>query len=125
MITITCYSTHLSTHKVISMQMAGIKEIKANPGLISKTIEDHQYLLISKRGKPIAIATALDDKVFDLGLKKWILIQAFKSGDLSLGQLSRSLDKTHAETSKLLDLLNIPLLDYDLDDEMDVVDSLS
>jgi predicted HTH domain antitoxin len=107
------------------MQMAGIKEIKANPGLISKTIEDHQYLLISKRGKPIAIATALDDEVFDVGLKKWILIQAFKRGDLSLGQLSRSLDKSYSETAKLLNLLKIPLLDYDLEDEMDVVDSLS
>jgi len=105
--------------------MAGIKEIKTNPGLISKAIEDHQYLLISKRGKPIAIATALDDKVFDIGLKKWILIQAFKTGDLSLGQLSRSLDKTYTETGKLLDLLNIPLLDYALDDEMDTIDSLS
>jgi len=107
------------------MQMAGIKEIKTNPGLISKAIEDHQYLLISKRGKPIAIATALDDKVFDIGLKKWILIQAFKTGDLSLGQLSHSLDKTYSETTKLLALLNIPLIDYDLDDEMGVIDSLS
>jgi len=105
--------------------MAGIKEIKTNPGLISKAIEDHQYFLISKIGKPIAIATALDDKVFDVGLKKWILIQAFKSGDLSLGQLSRSLGKTYTETTKLLSLLNIPLLDYNLDDEMDVIDSLS
>lgn len=107
------------------MQMAGIKEIKTNPGLISKAVENNEYLLISKRGKPIAIATALDDEVFDLGLKKWILIQAFKNGSLSLGQLSRSLDKTYTETTELLNVLNIPLLDYDLEDEMDVVDSLS
>ena len=107
------------------MQMAGIKEIKENSGLISKTIEDHQYLLISKRDKPIATATALDDEVFDVGLKKWILIQAFKCSDLSLGQLSRSLDKSYAETIKLLNLLNIPSPNYELKDEMDVIDSLS
>lgn len=107
------------------MQMAGIKEIKENPGIISKTIEDHEYLLISKRGKPIAIATALDDKVFDVGLKKWILIQAFKRGELSFGQLARALDKNYSETAKLLNILNIPLLDYDLEDEIDVVNCLS
>ena len=103
----------------------GIKEIKNNPGLPPQAVENNEYLLISKRGKPIAIATALDDEVFDLGLKKWILIQAFKNGSLSLGQLSRSLDKTYTETTELLNVLNIPLLDYDLEDEMDVVDSLS
>ena len=107
------------------MRIAGIKEIKTNPGLISKAVEDNQYLLISKRGKPIAIATSLDDEVFDVGLKKWLVIQAFKTGGLSLGQLSRALDKTYTETTNLLKLLNIPLLDYDLDDEMDVIDSLS
>lgn len=107
------------------MRIAGIKEIKENPGIISKTIEEHEYLLISKRGKPIAIATALDDKIFDVGLKKWILIQAFKRGDLSLGQLSRSLNKSYSETTKLLNILNIPLLDYDLEDEMGVVDNMS
>lgn len=106
------------------MKMAGIKEIKTNPGLISKAIEDHQYLLISKRGKPIAIATSLDDEIFDVGLKKWLVLQAFKNGNLSLGQLSRALDKTYTETTKLLQLLNIPLLDYDLNDEMDVVENL-
>ncbi len=94
------------------MQSIGIKEIKANPAVISKAIEDHQYLLISKRGKPIAIATALDDKVFDLGLKKWILIKAFENGSLSLGQLSRALDQSYTKTVNLLDLLNIPTLDY-------------
>lgn len=107
------------------MRIAGIKEIKTNPGLISKAVDDHQYLLISKRGKPIAIATSLDDEVFDVGLKKWILIQAFKNGSLSLGQLSSALDMSYTETTKLLKLLNIPMLDYDLDDEMDVIDSLS
>ena len=103
------------------MRIAGIKEIKTNPGIISNAIEDHQYLLISKRGKPIAIATSLDDEVFDIGLKKWIVIQAFKAGNLSLGQLSRALDTNYTETTKLLNLLNIPLLD----DEMNVIDSLS
>jgi hypothetical protein len=106
------------------MQFVGIKEIKMNPAIISKAIEDHQYLLISKRGKPIAIATALDDKVFDLGLKKWILIKAFENGSLSLGQLSCALYQSYTKTVKLLDLLNIPTLAYDLDDELDTIDSL-
>ncbi len=100
------------------MKSIGIKELKSNPGLISKTIEAGEYLLISKRGKPIAIATSLDDEVLDMGLKKWILIDSFKQGALSLGQLSRALDISYMETVELLDLLKIPVLDYDLKDEL-------
>ncbi len=107
------------------MQTVGIKELKNNPAVISKAVENHQYLLISKRGKPIAVATALDDKVFDLGLKKWILIQAFENGSLSLGQLAQALEMPYAKTLELLDLLNIPTLAYNLDDELDTLDSLS
>ena len=100
------------------MKSIGIKELKSNPGLISKTIESGEYLLISKRGKPIAIATSLDDKVLDMGLKKWILIDSFKQGALSLGQLSRALDISYMETVEMLDLLKIPVLDYDLKDDL-------
>lgn len=104
------------------MQSIGIKEIKSNPGIIAKTLEDHQYLMISKRGKPIAVATSLDDEVFEHGLKKWLLIKAFKEGSLSLGQLSKALDKNYAETAELLSVLKIPVVDYDLKDDLPFID---
>ena len=106
------------------MQSIGLKELKTNPGIISQTIEQHEYLLISKRGKPIAVATGLDDQVFDHGLKKWILIQAFSKGSLSLGQLSNALGQSYTKTIELLNLLQIPVLDYDLEDELNTIESL-
>ena len=39
-------------------------------------------------------------------------------GALSLGQLSRALDISYMETVELLDLLKIPVLDYDLKDDL-------
>jgi len=106
------------------MQSVGIKEIKSNPGIISKTVEADELLFISKRGKPIAVATALDDAVFEHGLKKWILIKAFEKGDLSLGQLAKSLNQSYSQTIDLLNTLKIPLLDYPLEDELKTVENL-
>jgi len=106
------------------MRTVGIKEIKSNPGIIAKTIEKNEYLMISKRGKPIAVATSLDDDVFDHGLKNWLLIKAFKEGSLSLAQLSKALDKSYSETTDLLGLLKIPVLDYDLKDDLQTIESL-
>jgi antitoxin (DNA-binding transcriptional repressor) of toxin-antitoxin stability system len=107
------------------MQTIGIKELKTNPAVLTKAMEAKEHLLISKRGKPFSLATALDDPLFDLGLKTWLLTRAYASGGLSLGQLARALDKSYADIAKLLTLLNIPVLDYDLADELDTLESLA
>ena len=108
------------------MITAGIKEIKINPSLITKAVEDKdEYLFISKRGKPVAVALSLDNNIFDFGFKKWILIKAYKKGDLSLGQLSKALDQSQLKTMKMLSLLDIDVIDYDLDDDMETIKKLS
>jgi len=107
------------------MVTAGIKEIKTNPSIITKAVENSdEYLFISKRGKPIAVALSLDNKVFDHGFKKWILIQAYQKGDLSLGQLSKALNQSYTQTMEMLSLLNIDVIDYDLDDELQTLEKL-
>ncbi len=105
------------------MLTVGIKEIKNNPSIISKGVEDRDnYLFISKRGKPIAVAMSLDNEVFEHGFKKWVLIKAYKKGDLSLGQLSKALELSYLDTMKMLGVLGIAVIDYDLADEIETIE---
>ena len=106
------------------MQTVGIKEFKTNPAVLSQAVDSGDYLLISKRGKPFAVAAGLDNAIFDRGLRHWLLIKAFAEGGLSMGQLARSLDRSVSETAKLLSALGVPVLDYDLEDELDTLESL-
>jgi antitoxin (DNA-binding transcriptional repressor) of toxin-antitoxin stability system len=106
------------------MNTVGIKELKTNPAVLSRTVEAGDYLLISKRGKPFALATGLDNAIFDGGMRQWLLTKGFAEGGLSLGQLSKALDKSVSDTVRLLDMLGIPVLDYDLEDELDTLESL-
>jgi len=107
------------------MLTVGIKEIKNNPSIITKGVEDSdEYLFISKRGTPIAVAMSLDNKVFDHGFKKWILIKAYKKGDLSLGQLSKALGQSYQDTMEMLGILGIDVIDYDLKDDMLTIEKL-
>jgi len=104
------------------MLSIGIKEIKNNPSVITKGVEDKDnYLFISKRGKPIAVAMSLDNEIFDYGFKKWILIKAYKKGDLSLGQLAKALDLSYIDTMQMLGTLGIAVIDYDLDDDLEAI----
>jgi len=107
------------------MLTVGIKEIKNNPSIITQGVEDSdEYLFISKRGTTIAVAMSLDNNVFDHGFKKWILIKAYKKGDLSLGQLSKSLGQSYQDTMEMLGVLGIDVIDYDLKDDMLTIEKL-
>jgi len=107
------------------MLTIGIKELKNNPSIISKGVENRdEYIFISKRGKPIAVAMSLDNEVFDYGFKKWILIKAYTKGDLSLGQLSKALKLSYIDTMEMLGTLGMAVIDYDLDDDLDTIEKL-
>jgi len=43
-----------------------------------------------------------------------VLIKAYEKGDLSLGQLSKSLNKSYLDTMQMLSVLGIAVLDYDM-----------
>ena len=108
------------------MLTAGIKEIQNNPSILTKGMEEsHEYLFISKRGKPVAVAMSLENEIFDYGFKKWIMITAYKKGDLSLGQLSKALGQSHQETMQMLGLLGVDVIDYDLDDDLATIEKLA
>ena len=107
------------------MLTVGIKEIKDNPSIIAKGVEDKDnYLFISKRGKPIAVAMSLDNEIFDYGFKKWILIKAYKNGDISLGQLSKALNLSYNDTMEMLGALGIDIINYDIADDLNTIEKL-
>lgn len=100
------------------MQTVGIKELKTNPAVLSKALENGEYLLITKHGKPIGIAAAFEDGIMDLGLKKWLAIRSFEAGDLSLGQVAQVFDKSKGDMMRLLSRLGIAIADYELDQDL-------
>lgn len=106
------------------MNIIGIKELQTNPGKLSQTFSEDDYLLITRRGKPIGVALPFSSGFLEEGLKSWMALKAFEAGDLSLGQLAKTLDKTKSETMEMLGRLNIPIANYDLQEDLDAIDTL-
>lgn len=106
------------------MQTVGIKALQTNPGVLGKALDAGDYLLITRRGKPIGVATAFDDRLLDLGFRKWLAIRAFQAGDLSLGQVARIFDKPRDATMRLLSDLGIAIADYDLAEDLETLHQL-
>lgn len=103
------------------MQTVGINALQTNPGVLSKALDNGDYLLITRDGNPIGIAAAFDDALLDLGFRKWIAIRSFIAGDLSLGQLAHIMGQNREDTMRLLSDLGIPIADYELDEDLDTL----
>jgi len=105
------------------MQTIGIKDLQINPAILTKSLEAHEYSMITKHSKPIGIAVAFDDNILTHGFQKALLIDAYKNSLLSLGQLSKSLKLSKKETLKILSLMGIDVIDYDFSEELKNLDS--
>jgi len=106
------------------MKAIGIKELQTNPGKLSKSFSDNEYMLITKRGDPIGVALPFSHQIMELGLRPWMSLKAYEAGDLSLGQLARVFSKTKPEMLEMLGFLNIVTADYDLQEDLDTIEKL-
>lgn len=106
------------------MNIIGIKELQTNPGKMSQVLEQGEYMLVTRRGIPLGVTLPFNEQLMEHGLKSWMAIKAFQSGDLSLGQLAHVLGKNRHATLELLNNLNIPVADYDLQEDLDTLNEL-
>jgi len=81
-------------------------------------LQSSSYTLITKRSDPIGVAIAFNDSVLTHGVKSSLLIDAYKSGVISLGQLSKSLDLPHAKVMKMLSFMGINVIEYDFEQDL-------
>ena len=105
------------------MQTIGIKDLQINPAKLTRALEAHEYTMITKRSKPIGIAIAFDEAIVSHGLQNALVIDAYKKGDLSLGQVSKALGINKAQMLKTLSLMGVDIIDYDFNDDLKNLDN--
>lgn len=82
------------------MQTIGLNALQINPDALGQALDQGDSLLITRRGRPIGVVAAFDDTLLDLGLRKWLAIRAFQTGNLSLGQVARIFEKPRDATPR-------------------------
>ena len=100
------------------MQTVAIKDFGLNQSVVTKSLENSEFILITKKGTPFGIATTFDETIIQSGLYSSLVLKAFEQGNISLSQLCKSLKLTKLKTMKLLSTLNIPITDYELKEDL-------
>ncbi|KHD04909.1 hypothetical protein PN36_15335 [Candidatus Thiomargarita nelsonii] len=106
------------------MKALGIKQIKTNPGQLSLLLKQNEFLLITQQEQPLGMIIPFSSHLIEQGLVHWLALKAFESGDLTLGQLAKALNKTKSEMLDTLDKLSISIADYDLAEDLDTIETL-
>ncbi len=105
------------------MQTVGIRDLQINPAALTKSLENNEFVMITKHGKPLGVATSFEENILRHGFLENLVLTAFKKGDISLSQLAKSLNLTKTETIKLLAIHNIPVTDYKLEEDLKGIES--
>ena len=106
------------------MNSLGIKDLQTNPANLTKALEAHEYTLITKHSKPIGLALSFNDEILTKGLKTALLLEAYRSSAISLGQLCSELCISKKKALKILSLMNIDIIDYDFNDDLNTIKEL-
>jgi len=121
---ILCYDTIIYKYKEAKMQTIGIRELQTNPAIFTKTLENNELAIITKRSAPIGIAVAFNDSIVSNGLKTSLLLEAFKNGMLSLGQFCKAQNISKKEGMRLLSIMGIDMIDYSFADDLETLKGL-
>jgi len=100
------------------MQTVGIRDLQINPAIFTNSLEKKEFVMITKRGKPLGVATSFEEDILRHGFLESLVLMAFERGNISLAQLAKSLNLTKSETMKLLAIHNIPITDYELEEDL-------
>jgi len=106
------------------MKALGIKQIKTNPGQLNLLLKQNEFLLITQQEQPLGLIIPFSSHLIEQGLVHWLALKAFESGDLTLGQLAKALNKTKSEMLDTLDKLSISIADYDLAEDLETIENL-
>jgi len=106
------------------MNSLGIKDLQTNPANLTRALDAHEYTLITKHSKPIGLALSFSDEILTKGLKTALLLEAYRSSAISLGQFSSELAISKKKALKMLSLMNIDVIDYNFNDDLKTINNL-
>jgi len=101
------------------MHSIAIRELRNNPSNLTHSLEQNEYVFITKHGKPIGVAVPLTNENLSFGLTRATALQAWRNGDISLGKMAELLDMDKQVLRGVLSDMNLPIIDSDEQDAIE------
>ena len=106
------------------MDVFSVRDLRINSSTLLKGAEEGRLSLITKRGRPSALAVPFDERLCKLGVNRDLALHLFEAGSVSLAKAAKIAGVSIDQFLSLLASAGIPAVDYppeELDDEMKVM----
>lgn len=101
------------------MNSIAIRELRNSPSNLTRSLEQDEYVFITKHGKPIGVAVPLSNDNLRFGLTRATVLQAWKQGELSLGKMAELLQTDKTELRETLSAMHLPVINESVDDALE------
>ncbi len=106
------------------MNSIAIRELRNSPSHLTQSLEQDEYIFITKHGKPIGVAIPLSDDNLRIGLTHASALQAWKQGDISLGKMAELLQIDKTQLRETLSSMHLLVLNESVHEAMAEADQL-
>jgi antitoxin (DNA-binding transcriptional repressor) of toxin-antitoxin stability system len=100
------------------MNSIAIRELRNSPSHLTQSLEQDEYVFITKHGKPIGVAIPLSNDNLRMGLTRATALQAWKQGDISLGKMAELLQINKSQLRETLASMNISIINESAGDAL-------
>lgn len=101
------------------MNSIAIRELRNSPSNLTRSLEQDEYVFITKHGKPIGVAVPLSNDNLRFGLTRATALQAWKQGELSLGKMAELLETDKAELRETLSAMHLSVINESVEDALE------
>jgi len=98
------------------MDTFSVRDLREHTGELIRDAEKGKLSLVTKRGQPVFLAVPFTEELIEIGLHPMLAISLYKEGALSLGKAAKLSNQPIATLIQTLGKLNIPIVDYSIDE---------
>lgn len=101
------------------MNSIAIRELRNSPSHLTQSLEQDEYVFITKHGKPIGVAVPLSNDNLRFGLTRATALQAWRQGEISLGKMAELVQIDKSELRGILSSMHLSVLNESTDDAVE------
>ena len=95
------------------MKTIGVRALRENPSVLTKSATKGEYLLITNRNTPVSLSIPFDDKLLNAGVHLSVAINLFEDNVLTLSKAAQLAKMSVESFLEQLSILGLDVVDQD------------
>ena len=106
------------------MKTIGVRALRENPGVLSQSAADGEFVLLTNRSNPVSLALPFDDDLLKAGIHISLAIKLYEEGVITLtkaAKLAGMSTEAFMERIAALDIVVVDQTDRELASDLDAL----